>query len=247
MPTSIKTTGVCLALFLFSSLSQAGGTAPEPTSNTSSQLSAYEASYETRAKGLSATLYRELKPSSDQTWQLSNRIEVLFSEIKDSSIFTVDDGQLKPFRYRYKNGFSSKRNFELLFDWKNNQVSGGRKPHPLSADSFDKLSFQEQLRLDLLAQGQQFSTKTYRIIDNKNIKQYRITKLGEETLNTPAGSFHSLKLKQQNPTKDSYSLIWLAPNWQYFILKIEAIDKGKSEQSLILKSANLDGKPITPQ
>lgn len=246
MPTPIKIARACIALFFFSGLSHAGGSAPELTTNTISQLTTYEASYETRAKGLSATLYRKLTLSGNQTWQLSNRIDVLFSEIKDSSVFTVDSGQLKPLSYRYKNGFSSKRNFELLFDWNNKQVNGGRKPHALNAGSLDKLSFQEQLRLDLLTQGQQFSTKTYRIVDNKNIKQYRITKLGEETLDTPAGRFHSLKLKQQNPARDSYSLIWLAPNWQYFILKIETIGKDKSEQSLILKSANLNGKPITP-
>ena len=211
-------------------------------------LSPYTATYTSRLNGFSAELKRHLKKSDNNQWSLSNKSTILFSDFEERSSFFISDNRLKSINYHYKNPLSSKRNSSLRFDWENKKVTETKKksssPLDLSDETLDKLTFQVQLRLDLMNQGSNFKDKTYHLVEGNRLKLYTITYLGEETITTPAGTFTAAKIKQQRPGKDKHTLIWLAKDWQYFILKIERFEKEESRYKLELQSASLGGRNV---
>ena len=210
-------------------------------------ISPYQANYLAHSKGFKLKLERSLKQQDNGQWQLSNITQVLFSHITESSVFTLADKQLQPLSYHYDNPLSRKKNSSLLFDPAANTVQEreqNNKTLALTQPSYDQLSFQMQLRLDLI-NNPQFKQKRYQLVDGDDLKQYQVELVGEETIKVGAGSFAAVKLKQYRPGKDKYTLIWLAKDWQYFILRLQRFKKGSSDSSIELQNAIIDGKPIS--
>lgn len=212
-------------------------------------LTPFTATYKASIKGLSATLTRTLSNKEDGLWQLQNNASIFLATIKESSLLKVNQHRVEPLSYNYKNPLSSKKNSALQFDWqmKNVRDTNDRsaKPLPLKNNSYDKLSFQMQLRMDLMQKGKAYNNKTYHLVDKNRLKTYNVERLGEEQVTTPAGKFTAVKLKQFRPGKNKHTLIWLAKDWQYIILKLERFEDGKSENSLELQEAVINGKPLT--
>lgn len=209
--------------------------------------SAYQARYKAKIKGFSATIERSLKTKDDGLWQLSNNATMFLASIKETSLFKMADSQVTPLNYLYSNALSSKHNSELDFDWKNLIARDSKKKNnslTLSEHTFDKLSFQIQLRLDLIKEGSNFTDKSYNVIDKNRIKTYQVEKLGEEKLTTAAGTFATIKLKQYRPGKNKHTFIWLAKDWQYLILRLQRFENNSSGDSIELEKATLNGKRL---
>lgn len=238
----------CLALLCFSLNSQASVTDisdNQTTTEETFQLSPYQATYKANIKGLSATLTRTLNNKSDGLWLLENNASLFLANIEESSLFKISQQNIEPLSYHYKNPLSSKRNSDLQFDWAQNNVrNGNNAPLTLKKNSFDKLGFQMQLRMDLIRQGDSFKHKTYHLVDKDRLKTYRVERLSEENITTDVGEFKTVKLKQFRPGKNKHTIIWLATDWQYLIIRLERFEDGKSENSLQLKEANFNGKPL---
>lgn len=212
-------------------------------------LSPYHATYQSQIKGLEAQLQRSLKATKDQQWQLSNTVNVLFSGFSEQATFRVNGDHVQALTYQYINPISKKRSSELHFDWANKHVIDRKHPQPplqIPAHAVDKLALQYQIRLDLQRKGQQFKHKEYTVIDRTRLKTYRVEVLGYEKLQTLAGAFNTIKLKQFRPGKNKHTFIWLATDYEYLILRIDAMDKGKRRDTLELKEAILAGKLINP-
>ena len=210
-------------------------------------LKPYKAIYSTKVRGISAEMEQTLSKNKQQQWQIKSNASVLFASVEERATFSQTDKLLTPLSYSYINKLSSKRNSELAFDPEKQTVFDrlhSKDDLQLPENSFDKLSFQSQLILDLL-NTPDFSKKTYHLVDRTKFKTYEVTKLGEEELTTPLGTFKTVKLEQRRPGKDKYTLMWLAKDWDYFLLRIVRIDEGDKEYQIDLKQAELDGKSIT--
>ena len=198
---------------------------------------------------MSADMEQTLTRLGANRWQLRNTLSILWAGFEETAQFVADHGKLIPQSYKYDNRFSRKRNSALTFDWSNSAVTDALHaniPFTLPADALDKLSFQAQLRLDLLRQKdldqhKTLTTNTYHLVDRTKYKTYHVKYLGDERIATPAGTFRSIKIEQRRPGKDKYTLIWLAVDWDYFVLRIQRIEDGKSSYQVDLKQADING------
>lgn len=236
----------------FSGLLLLGGMAVANTANTISQgdLQPYQATYSTTINGITADLNRTLTRTADHSWQLRNFATLLFIDVEERANFTIFEGTLIPDSYLYSNKLSKKRNSRLQFDPINNTVfdrQHSKQPLKLPDNSFDKLSYQSHLRLALINRGEQFESETIHLVDRTRYKTYQITVLGKELIHTPAGTFNALKLKQRRPGKDKHTLIWLAPEWDYFVLRIQRIEDGEADYQIDLKQAVINGTALRGQ
>lgn len=226
---------------------------PDSNATTASQpevqLPAYSATYTASKSGISAELKQTLQPVNGRQWRLHNETSILFFSFEEEAVFTLDERRIKPLTYRYDNSTSSSRSSQLVFDWDKHSVFDqlhSKKPLKLEQATWDKLSVQAQIRLDLMQQGDSFNKKQYTQIDRTKTKTYTVRKLGEETLSTPLGYFQTIKLEERRDGRDKYTLIWLAKNWDYMILRLQRIEEGEVEYQIDLAEATVNGEPIKP-
>ena len=210
-------------------------------------ISPYQAVYQSSVKGITAELQQNLSQTKTGQWQLANAVTILFAGFDELSQFSIENGQVRPTLYHYNNPMSKGRSSELHFDQQLHTVVD--KDHPkaplkITPSTTDKLSGQLQIRLDLIREGQAYNGKAYSVVDSTKLKTYHTEVIGEETIKVLAGEFKAIKVKQFRQGKDKHTLIWLAKNHQYLILRLDVIDKGKLRDSLQLKQATIDGRDI---
>ncbi|MFT5579264.1 MAG: hypothetical protein ACI9WS_002023 [Paraglaciecola psychrophila] len=209
-------------------------------------LSPYRASYRIAYHNIGSTLERNLTLSSGNRWRLSNSLDLFLVGFKEYSVLRLEDQQVVPLHYHFDNQLSSRRNSDLYFNWTANTVTDriNQRSTALEPNTLDSLSFQLQLRQDLIAAEGQFTEKVYQLADGKRLKDYRVTLMGEEQLTTPAGTFLATKLRQHRPGKKRHTTIWLAKEKAYFLLRLDRVEDQKTTYSLELNEASLGGLPL---
>ncbi len=135
------------------------------------------------------------------------------------------------YNYQY---FNRHRQLELLFNWRINKlvtyVNGLPWLMPLATGTQDKLSYELQLRQDLIAGKNNF---TYKVADGGKIKTYQFKIVGTEIITTPLGTFNTIKIiRLPMPEKENVT-IWVAKQLNYQIVRVEKtrniIDHGVAE------------------
>lgn len=219
------------------------------TIEQSSKLIPYQAEYQVSNGSLNATLKRHLKKSEtnkQNQWVVANSASLFMVGVEEHAEFQVNENLITPVNYQYDNQLRAKRNSNLTFDQQSNTVSDPNHfetPLAIYSGLWDKISFQEQLRIDI--NNPSFTTKTYDIVDTDRIKNYIVEKIGEEIVSTPAGNFNAIKLKQSRADKEEYTLIWLAKDWQNFIIRIDRIEDNKINYQLLFEQGSLNENKIT--
>ncbi|WP_101760585.1 DUF3108 domain-containing protein [Oceanicoccus sp. KOV_DT_Chl] len=210
------------------------------------ELSPYKASYNAKISGINAELQQTLTPANKQQWRMHSEVSALFITIDEEALFSLKNDTVTPHTYQYTNPLNSKRNSNLVFNPSGKNVNNtliSRPPFAIPASAQDKLSFQTQLRLDL-SNDPTFKQKDYALVEAKRVKTYTLKVLAEETITTPAGTFKAVKLEQRRDNNEEYSLIWLAVEHEYFVLRIERIEEGETEFLIDLKAAEIAGEKI---
>ncbi|MEM7083607.1 MAG: DUF3108 domain-containing protein [Pseudomonadota bacterium] len=149
--------------------------------------------------------------------------------IEHSRFEFTGDNDMRGIDYEFDDGSSSgKRNRAIEFDWEVGRAVSRYKEetfeleldHPLA----DRLALQALLMRDL---GENAMRETYRLLDRDAIKVYRYTPLGEELLDTPAGRFHTIKIKQQREGSSRHYHIWLAKEHDFATVKMAQFKNDK--------------------
>ncbi len=207
---------------------------------TELQLLPYRAEYHISHDGLSTTAQRSLQRDGEH-WRLSQQASLFFLKVDEESLIENRDGQLRPLRYRYSNNVNSKQNQHIVFDWARGIVSDNKTQKPwqkaLKSDYSDQLSSQLQLR-QMLVNGELGEASTQTIVKKKGkLKTYRIERLGEERLNTDIGALDTVKLRRHREGSSSETFIWLAPQLNYLIVKLEQFEDDQVYSLSILSAA----------
>ncbi|WP_372862596.1 DUF3108 domain-containing protein [Spongiibacter sp.] len=195
-----------------------------PTTPTESLLLPYKAQYRISHDGLNTTAERQLQRDGDH-WKLSQTAKLFFLRVEEETVVERHNGQLRPLRYRYENNLSSKQNQQVLFDWQRGLVSDTKASRPwqqvLKSDYSDQLSSQLQLR-EMLMNNQLQGDISQTIVKKKGkLKTYQIQRLGNEHLDTAIGPLDTVKLRRHRQGSSSESFIWVAPQLNYLIVKLE--------------------------
>lgn len=207
-------------------------------------LAPYELQYSTRIAGFSVTLVRSLE-AVDNACVLQQKASALIGSLTETSRFSVGDQWIQPLRYEYRNPFRKSRSQDLRFDWESAQAwqHGESSRIAITHGTMDRLSVQEQIRLDLQSNGPEALPKDYPVLDDDKLKTYRITYEAQETLETPLGKRPSHRIRQQRPGKDKYTLLWLSADAHWLPLKIQQIEDGKLDGELLIESVQISAAP----
>jgi hypothetical protein len=212
-------------------------------------LKSYEAVYQSKIKGLSVKMHRKLVIAGD-TMSLSMKASKLMFAINEESLMLVQDGKLLPRRFIHKRkGLGERHNKDLIFDWEENvvrdQLKPERAPLPLVAGTQDKLSYHALFRSLLLSEPRK-ERYEFPVTDGKRDKLYAFDFIGEETIELPFGKVKTWKFKRDRGNSDRQTYIWFAIDWDYLLVRVDQIErKGEKPESMLLRSATLDGKKVT--
>jgi hypothetical protein len=208
----------------------------------------FTAKYETAYNGIAVSATRSLKKLPNGQHELRFKAASWIATIEEFSQFTWEKaGVLYPQVYEYhRAGLGKDRDAILKFDWENKKVTNNVQNKPwimdLPEQALDKLSYQIQLRKDLINATPLLS---YAVADGGHIKHYRFEKLGEEVLDTPLGKLRTTKIQRiRKDDANRITYLWMATEWNYLLVRIQQREKRGKPYEIILAEAKVDGVTV---
>lgn len=206
-------------------------------------LNSFKAVYTTAfdmGVSLNGEAIRVLKSLDNGSWSFSSEASALMAGISEKTRFTYQPSEhIKPLSYRYHRKVLGKsRKASVDFDWDSNRVTTVVKDTPWKMSvpeaTQDKLSYQLQLRLDLMAGKTEM---TYSVADGGKLKEYRFKVTGEESIETPFGTYNAVRvMRDRGENADRETLIWFAPELDYLIVRLEQTESDGKTYALLLKN-----------
>jgi len=215
----------------------------------SSELPGYTASYSAKYNGMDITAKYQLEQLDVGTYIETSEATSIFGKISEQAQFELNTvGQIVPRSYQYKRSLMGvSRREEQLFDWDNSQLTyiknGAQKIVPLAPNSLDLITHKLQIRRDLEVGKTTFS---YPVMSRDRAKQYDYEVLTKEMLMTVLGPLNTTKLRRVvKQGKKRETIIWLADDWAYLIVKLSHSENGDNHQ-LNITSGQVAGRDIAP-
>lgn len=239
-----------LALFAFLGISFFAFVAPAYSDKINSrmlQIKPYNLDYTADLDGMKIEATHQLTFANDH-FKLITTAKNFLGKITEYSRFkTSKIGNIIPAEYsKRQKTLMGSRSESMQFDWNAKtlkyavrDVSGTMDLLP---NQFDRISLNQQLRIDVASGKKKFS---YTVIRKGQLKQYHYQVIGREIVSTSQGSFNSLLIERQGNDAAKKEKIWFALDWDFIILKMETIEKN-STKILVLNQGKLNGNTILP-
>jgi hypothetical protein len=157
--------------------------------------------------------------------------------ISQLSTFSIVEGEVRPSAYHADDGSRDEgKSVDLKFDWQARRVTGvsERKPVDVALEpgTLDSLSVQIALMRELAA-GR--APKSFWLIDNDEIKEYRYVHEGTVTLDTPLGKLETVIFRSERTGSDRVTRLWLAPSLGYLPVRAERSRAGRVDFGLSIR------------
>ncbi|MGB5325820.1 MAG: DUF3108 domain-containing protein [Pseudomonadales bacterium] len=213
---------------------------------TSTRLPPYEATYTTKLRGIKIKGVRKFESLGENNYRISWTAKALWMQLNEWSDFEIVDKKVRPVSYHYtRKGLGTDRPVHVYFDWASMRASGAKGDntyeYELLPGVLDKLSYQVQMQLDLLANPRQRAL-SYTIANYSGLRDYRFDYTATETIDTRLGPRETLVYQREK--KDSTIRLWIAPVQNYLPVKIEQEEDGDSNVVLI---KSWESHSIAPQ
>lgn len=166
---------------------------------------------------------------------------IMSMKSNDTTEFHIDDQQLvnDSFSSYSKVTFKKAKTINQVFDWDKKLETGSRNKKnwaiPLVNQVFDRVSHLIQLRVDLLQGLKSFD---YPVSHKGKIHRYIYTREKKEVIETSFGKVNADKFVREK-SGDEIFIIWLAPDLDYFPIKISQYKVDKPRVSLLLNSLDI--------
>jgi hypothetical protein len=216
----------------------------EATSQTNSTLQPFTAKYQlNRGNMLVGKVTNKLHLEPDGSYKYTSMtktvgIAAVFSKDKITEISKgkIINSQVTPSEYSFEHKRKKRPKYRKQeFDWSTNRLSI-LEPKPVRTIKMTK-GVQDKASM-VLAMMQAFSPDISKInlqvADKKKLKQYQITKQGEEQINAGGIDYKTLKLAISKPGEAPNTKFWLAPELNNLPIKIEKMEKKKETYTMIL-------------
>lgn len=192
------------------------------------------AKYKGKYSGMTIKSSRKLVAKDDGSFAMLSNIENMMASISETSLFTLEDNQLKPSSYHYKRkimGFKADEKVTFLWDKSVAQYRRKNKPeknkdHAIALGVLDPALYQFQLQREAQA-----GEKAFKLVFVKpgKVKTLLFQVTGEETLKVADKDYRALKVERINMDDLKKTVIWLIPEFNYQIGRIEHTEeKGDS-------------------
>jgi hypothetical protein len=205
----------------------------------SEELQLFHANYEAYYQGAHlGNGVRKLERLPNGKYRMSSESKLRFLLISDTRYETTEfayrGGQLQPVSY-YFTRKGTGRDHRMLVNFSARQAwvnyDNKKKVIQVKEVLFDPLSYQIQLRLDVM---QDKSTFTYPVVIKGNLRQLDFEVVGEELLKLPYGKVNTIKLKKVRKNSKRETYIWLAKELNYILVRLQQKENGKEEADLRL-------------
>ena len=237
----LRFNSLCIGLlFIFASL----------TSN-SEELATYSINYRAQSGLAAASAKRSLTKIADDSYELTNKLSIalggqLLAEIDEESQISWENNLLKPILYNSEQTGLNQETVAVIYDWDQSvarlSTSDGISSVDLKENTFDQLSHQLAIRQDFNKDIRLFS---YNVINYSGLQEYKYNVIGEETIQTPLGSFESVKIERTEPVRTNRSTVfWLSTDWAGVLLQIEQIFNGSIAVTLKIQGGVVNEQPI---
>jgi len=225
-----------------------------PYSLEAAPPSPFTAVYEARYGGFKANAERSLQIGENGQVEMNTmlRLKMLgktLSTIKEKSILTADalSGELKPEAYSFVQSGIGKRSRHIAFDWDAGQaradIGNDLYEIPLEFPVADNLSAYLEVRNQLLAGEVEI---IFPAIDKGKLEEYHFRVLAEEEVSTSLGLFRTVKIERvREPESKRSTIMWLALDWDYLLVKLEQLEQNARGIELELKQAAVMGNSVT--
>jgi hypothetical protein len=213
----------------------------------------FTADYVARYGGFRANAERTLTKDDAGIFVMHSSIELkllgqTLSTIRESSTISLDEqnGQAIPVYYEFLQTGLGGRSRQIIFDWEKNNstahIDGLDINIPLEGSETDNLSAYLEIRRQLMAGKKDI---IFPGIYKGKLEEIHYRVSGEELVETLPGTFNTLRLERiREPDSDRSTVIWLAPVWDYLLIKLIQEEPGSSTISLELKEAIVNDQPV---
>lgn len=166
------------------------------------------------------------------------------AEVREVSEGRITASGFRPDRYRYRRTGDHARVVELRFNWSEGWVLNDVADRPwrmsVPDDAMDRVVTPLQLMHDLAVDAP--SPLVYRIADGGHLRTYRLRREGEETVRTPLGKFHAVKVVRRAEDGETVTRMWCAPELHYLAVRVEQWEDGEGTVDMVL--TRLEGMPL---
>lgn len=237
-------------LFVIFSQTCLSETSAQSESITPTEFSTYEANYEATWKAgwfpITVDATRKLSKTEDGLWQLTFEAYSSIADLHEESQYSIVNNTVKPHHYRYKtSGFLSKKRRAQTFDWDKQQVWVPERDewadYELTLGIQDNLSYQEQIRLDLMAGKTEFS---YEVAYKNRLKHYEFKVAKQGQTKTKQGLINTVEVTQEKENSKESTRIWFAIDYEYLLIKLETKQKNGDSNTISLKNATMGNRTL---
>tara|TARA_B100000579_G_C22789244_1_gene833561 strand:+ start:527 stop:1237 length:711 start_codon:yes stop_codon:yes gene_type:complete len=192
------------------------------------------------------SISRSLRIENDGQYTFISRMEssgfakfLSGSLLLETSKGRIVKDKIIPYSYRRETDKQDK-NYELNFDRKNNlvkriDVAEGYE-EILKEDTFDKLSYQAQMMMDLSSTFNE--NLKYAIASQKKIVTYDVILIKEKKISTPMGKLKTLVINRKDPNSSKETTVYCAKELDWLPVRIEHTDKKGRSMAAKIESYN---------
>lgn len=178
---------------------------------------------------------RQFSQQSNGTWLLSFQAEASVAKVVETSRMRFVNGRYQPLSYRYRaTGLVTDPDRSLNFNAGKKQVIDLEENKVFSSwheQMQDNVSYMLQASLDLI-QGRK--ELTYPVFERTGTSNFRFAIVAEENLKTDFGTLRTIKIKQLNGSKNRDIHAWLAKDYQYVLVRLQEVNKGRMRYKIEL-------------
>lgn len=213
----------------------------------SSPFLPFEASYQiTKKNEVVANTFISLKQNGDDTWDYQSTSRptswlatILGITVTETSHWRWQDNQIQILDYRYHRSGREKE-IHLSFNWQTmtviNTIDSDHWKMSIPEGTLDKLSINLGLMSHL---SKQISDASFPVADGGKLKYYDFKVEGAMRIQTALGNIKTIKItRNKRGKKDRPTILWLAPDFNFLLVRKEK--KGKDGEKFILEIKSLN-------
>ncbi|UZE95006.1 DUF3108 domain-containing protein [Alkalimarinus alittae] len=189
---------------------------------------------------INGTATHTLIKLSNNIWRYQFNVDSFFADVNEFVYFQYTDGKVVPITYHYeRNGWAvNDRRATLEFNWNEHKVLNDVQGIPWSMgipdNAVDKLGYQLQIKLDLMAGKEDL---VYQVADGGYLKEFHFSIEGEETIKTELGKVTAVVVKKVRSESDNRdSTLWFAKELDYLLVKLIQIEADGERYEINIKS-----------
>lgn len=189
----------------------------------------------------------ELEPVDGDRYQISFSAKNWLIKSHELSQFQwLTNCQPKPLHYDFETkGLSANRSSHIAFDWNRMQATStdkrGTHQYAINDDIVDELNLYIKTRCALMAGQTEFS---YQVAYGRRIRVYDYKVVGIEKINTAFGKLRTLRVERIRKNSKRKTTVWVAPDLDYFMVKIRHIENAGLRGEVILKKLKINGEQV---